>query len=433
MDTDRRADEAWVLDVQRKLYQWSQANPDDAWRDMWNWVIDIRTLRHAWRRIASNKGRRTAGVDGMTVRRIQTGIGEQRYLERVRAELCSGAYRPSPSKRMLIPKSGKPGQFRPLGVPTVKDRVVQAAVKIILEPIFEAQFWRVSYGFRPGRNAHGALEHIRRSVLPHRRDRDGRRRRLPYAWVIEGDVKGCFDNINHHLLLNRLRARVADRKTVRLVKQFLKAGVLSEDSFLRTEAGTPQGGIISPLLANIALSAIEERYERWVEHRSKLQARRTCDGVQAANSARQRDRKRSRTSTPSFAAGRITIATALALIACSPASTGTPTIGSGAGCVGNAPMRASATSLVIACRAHDVQRASCGGTATTSNTCSPGRRSAAIASDGCGRPTSPSLLESRMRNERRTSGSVRGCEKPMAEMSHGAHTLLFSRSKTFSF
>ncbi len=294
MDTDRRADEAWVLDVQRKLYQWSQANPDDAWRDMWNWVTDIRTLRHAWRRIASNKGRRTAGVDGMTVRRIQTGIGEQRYLERLRAELRSGAYRPSPSKRILIPKSGKPGHFRALGVPTVKDRVVQAAVKIILEPIFEAQFWRVSYGFRPGRNAHGALEHIRRSVLPHRRDRDGRRRRLPYAWVIEGDIKGCFDNINHHLLLNRLRARVADRKTAGLVKQFLKAGVLSEDSFLRTEAGTPQGGIISPLLANIVLSAIEERYERWVEHRSKLQARRTCDGVQAANSARQRDRNAGR-------------------------------------------------------------------------------------------------------------------------------------------
>lgn len=198
MDTDHRADAAWVLGIQRKLYQWSQANPDDAWRDMWNWVADIRTLRHAWRRIASNRGRRTAGVDGLTVGRIRTRIGEQRYLEQVRMELRSGVYCPSPSRRVLIPKSGKPGQFRALGVPTVKDRVVQAAVKLILEPIFEAQFWRVSYGFRPGRNVHGALEHIRRSILPHRLDRDGRRRRLPYAWVIEGDIEGCFDNINHH-------------------------------------------------------------------------------------------------------------------------------------------------------------------------------------------------------------------------------------------
>jgi group II intron reverse transcriptase/maturase len=294
VDTDLQADQAWVLGVQRKLYQWSQANPDDAWRDLWNWVTDLRTLRLSWQRVASNRGARSAGVDGLTVRRIQTRVGVQRFLEQVRTELRSGTYRPSPSKRVLIPKPGKPGQFRALGVPTVTDRVVQGAVKLILEPIFEAQFWRVSYGFRPGRNAHGALEHIRRSILPRRRDQDGRRRKLPYTWVIEGDIKGCFDNINHHLLLNRLRQRVADRKTVRLVKKFLEAGVLSESSFLRTNAGTPQGGILSPLLSNIALSAIEERYERWVDHRSKLQARRTCDGVQAANSARQRDRNAGR-------------------------------------------------------------------------------------------------------------------------------------------
>jgi group II intron reverse transcriptase/maturase len=242
VNTDHQADEAWVLGKQRKLYQWSQANPDDARRDMWNWATDIRTLRHAWRRIASNKGRRTAGIDGLTVGHIQTQIGEKQYLEQLRTELRSGAYRPSPSKRVLIPKAGKPGKFRNLGIPTVKDRTVQAAVKTVLEPIFEAQFWRVSYGFRPGRSTHGALEHIRRSILPQTRDKDGRRRQLPYTWVIEGDIKGCFDHLDHHLLLNRLRARVADRKMIRLVKQFLKAGVLSEEQFLRTEAGTPQGG-----------------------------------------------------------------------------------------------------------------------------------------------------------------------------------------------
>ena len=274
MDTDHQADEAWILSVQRKLYQWSKANPDDAWRDMWGWLTDPRMLRHAWRRVASNRGRRSAGIDGMTVGNIQKGIGELRFLERLQAELRSGAYRPSPSRRKLIPKAGKPGQFRPLGIPTVKDRVVQGAVKSLLEPIFEAQFWNVSYGFRPGRSTHAALEHIRMALLPHKRDQDGRRSRLPYSWIIEGDIKGCFDNLSHHHLLTRLRARVADKKAVRLIGQFLRAGVLSDGFLLPTNKGTPQGGVISPLLANVALGVIEERYERWTHHRRKIQSRR---------------------------------------------------------------------------------------------------------------------------------------------------------------
>jgi RNA-directed DNA polymerase len=289
VDTDRPADEAWILGVQRKLYQWSKANPDDAWRDMWGWLTDTRTLRCAWRRVASNRGKRSAGVDGITVGRIRAKVGGQRFLDGLQAELRCGAYRPSPTRRVLIPKAGKPGQFRPLGIPTVKDRVVQAAIKLFLEPIFEAQFWHVSYGFRPGRSAHGALEYIRRAALPQKRDQDGRRNRMPYPWVIEGDIKGCFDNINHHHLMDRLRARVADRQATRLIGQFLKAGVLAEDQFLRTDDGTPQGGIISPLLANIALSAIEERYERWTYHRTKTQARRQSDGMVAARKARGRD------------------------------------------------------------------------------------------------------------------------------------------------
>jgi group II intron reverse transcriptase/maturase len=294
MDMDRQDDEAWILSVQRKLYQWSQANPDDNWRDMWGWLTDIRTLRCAWRRVASNRGARTAGVDRMTVGRIRAKQGEQRFLEELQAELRSGAYQSSPSRRVLIPKAGKPGQFRPLGIPTVKDRVVQGALKLLLEPIFEAQFWHVSYGFRPGRNSHGALEYIRRTALPFKRDKDNRRSRLPYPWVIEGDIKSCFDQISHHHLMNRLRARVGDRRVTRLVGLLLKAGVLAEDQFLRTEAGTPQGGIISPLLSNIVLSAIEERYERWAYHRTKLTPRRKCDGVAAAASVRNSDRKAGR-------------------------------------------------------------------------------------------------------------------------------------------
>lgn len=294
MDMDRQADEAWILGVQRKLYQWSQENPGDQWRDMWGWLIDSRTLRCAWRRVASNRGARTAGIDGKTVGRIRAKTGEQRFLEGIQAELRSGVYRPSPSKRILIPKAGKPGQFRPLGIPTVKDRVVQGAIKILLEPIFEAQFWHVSYGFRPGRNSHGALEYLRRAALPQKCDQDNRRSRLPYPWVIEGDIKSCFDQISHHHLMNRLRARVGDRRVTRLVGRLLKAGVLAEDQFLRTDDGTPQGGIISPLLSNIVLSAIEERYERWAYHRTKLYPHRKSDGVEAATSARRRDRESGR-------------------------------------------------------------------------------------------------------------------------------------------
>jgi RNA-directed DNA polymerase len=294
VDTDHQAEEAWVLDVQRKLYQQSKANPDEVWRDLWGWLTDLRMIRHSWRRVASNRGRRSAGIDGITVKQIRQRIGEQCFLEGLRAELRSGAYRPSPSRRKLIPKAGKPGQFRPLGIPTVKDRVVQGAVKTLLEPIFEAQFWPVSYGFRPGRSTHGALEHIRMSIQPRKRGLDGRTHRLPYSWVIEGDIKGCFDNINHHHLMDRVRMRIADRRVTGLIGQFLKAGVLAEDQFLRTDNGTPQGGIISPLLANIALSAVEERYERWVYHRTKIQDRRQCNGAAAAMGARGRDHRAGR-------------------------------------------------------------------------------------------------------------------------------------------
>lgn len=252
MDTDLRVEEAWVLGVQRKLYQQSKANPNEVWRDLWGWLTDPRMIRHSWQRVASNKGKRSAGIDGITVKHIQQRIGEQRFLEELRTELRSGAYRPSPSRRKLIPKAGKPGQFRPLGIPTVKDRVVQGAVKALLEPIFEAQFWSVSYGFRPGRSTHGALEHIRMSIQPRKAGSDGRWHQLPYSWVIEGDIKGCFDNINHHHRMDRLRKRVADRRVMELIGRFLKAGVLAEDQFLRTDNGTPQGGIISPLLANCA-------------------------------------------------------------------------------------------------------------------------------------------------------------------------------------
>ncbi len=294
MDLDDQADEAWLFSVQRKLYQWSRTHPEDSYREVWNWITDIRNLRCAWRKIALNKGRRTAGVDGMTVAGIDVAMGMELFLEQLHGDLKSGRYKPSPSRRKLIPKPRQPGKFRPLGIPTVRDRVVQCAVKNILEPIFEAGFWHVSYGFRPGRGCHGALEHIRLSMRPRAKAEDGRRQRTPYQWVIEGDIKGCFDNIDHHQLMKRVRARVTDGKVTRLIAQFLKSGVLADGFLLPTDKGTPQGGVISPLLANIALGVIEERYERWTHHRRKLQARRKSDPTTAALWARMTDRKAGR-------------------------------------------------------------------------------------------------------------------------------------------
>jgi group II intron reverse transcriptase/maturase len=256
-------DRHWLLNAQRKLHAQSRENPSYVFEKLWGLVTDPRNLRVALARVGRNRGSRTPGIDGITVRRVHAR-GITRFVDELRKELRSGAYAPRPVRRVMIPKAGKPGQFRPLGIPTVKDRVVQAAVKNVMEPIFEADFYPVSYGFRPGKSVHGAIAHLKALMLPRRAAvTRGLADRLPYSWAIEGDIKGCFDNIDHHALMERVRRRIGDRKLSRLVLAFLKSGVLAEAQFLRTESGTPQGGILSPLLANIALAAIEERYERY--------------------------------------------------------------------------------------------------------------------------------------------------------------------------
>jgi group II intron reverse transcriptase/maturase len=265
-------DKGWLLNVQKKLYTQSYRDPNYSFRELWGLVTDPRNLRVALARVARNKGRRTPGVDGKTVGKVLSSEGGDAFLAGIRVALRDGSYAPSPARRVLIPKNGQPGKFRPLGIPSVTDRVVQAALKNIMEPIFEADFYPTSYGFRPGKSAHGALEYLRTLLRP-REDRSGtKERRLPYQWAVEGDIKGCFDNINHHGLMVRVRRRIGDTKVSRLVLAFLKSGVLSEQQFVRTDSGTPQGGILSPLLANIALAAIEERYERhiWPRNRPTL-------------------------------------------------------------------------------------------------------------------------------------------------------------------
>jgi RNA-directed DNA polymerase len=295
VDSNHQSDKDWLLSVQKKLYRWSKENPQDRYRDMWNWLLDPRNLRCAWHTVATNKGRRSAGVDGKTVRSIQKSKGgEAAFLLLLRQKLRAGAYRPSQVKRKLIPKPGKPGKFRPLGIATVKDRVVQAALKQLLEPIFEADFWPVSYGFRPKRSCRDAIEHIRITIRPRAHKGEKRPSHPPYQWVIEGDIKGCFDNIDHHLLMDKIRLRIKDIKVLRLVRAFLKAGVLAEDAFVRTPAGTPQGGILSPLLANIMLSSIEQRYQRWVRPAVNLWGKPIVCPERAARANRNNDRRKGR-------------------------------------------------------------------------------------------------------------------------------------------
>jgi RNA-directed DNA polymerase len=258
---------AFVLDMQRKLYRWSNADTDKVFGDLFNLIIDRRTLAYAWARLARNRGSQTPGTDGVTRRKVEERLGGVTdYLEQIREEVRRGEYRPEPVRQRLIPKAGRPGQFRPLGIPTLKDRLMQMAVKLVLEPIFEADFYPTSFGFRRGRSTHDALAAVQKILHPTNHGPS------PVRFVIEGDIKGCFDAIDHHLLMERIRRRIKDRKVLRLVLAFLKAGVMIEGSLRHPVTGTPQGGVLSPLLANVFLTAIDERYGRWtVRPRERLQ------------------------------------------------------------------------------------------------------------------------------------------------------------------
>ena len=193
-----------------------------------------------------NKGARTAGVDGQTAYYVEAEVGVEVFLDRLRTEIKDRSFRPLPARERMIPKPGT-AKRRRLGISTVRDRVVQASLKLVLEPIFEADFLPCSYGFRPNRRAHDAVAEVRHFTS------------RTYEWVVEGDIKACFDEISHSALLDRVRARVGDKRVLALVKAFLKAGILDEDRVLReTDAGTPQGSILSPLLSNVALSVLDE-------------------------------------------------------------------------------------------------------------------------------------------------------------------------------
>jgi len=242
-----------VRKLQLRLFVAAKADPDRRFHALYDRILRSDVLEEAWARVRSNRG--AAGVDGETLSMIERqGVPE--FLAELRARLEAGKYRAQPVRRRYIPKPD--GKQRPLGIPTVRDRVVQMAAKIVLEPIFEADFKECSFGYRPKKSSTDALETIRLV--------GGRGHRV----VVDGDIKGFFDNIDQELLLDRLKLRISDRRVLKLLRQWLRAGVMEEGKLKNTTMGTPQGGVISPLLANVYLDFLDSEWERRCKHLGTL-------------------------------------------------------------------------------------------------------------------------------------------------------------------
>jgi RNA-directed DNA polymerase len=238
-----------VRRMQTKLHHWAGQDEARRFSDLYNLVYDPAFLVTAWQRVKTNAGARTPGVDKVTVTYVESRVGEEAFLDHVRHLLKTRTFTPVPVRQVMIPKAS--GKLRALGIPTVTDRVVQAALKLALEPIFEADFLPCSYGFRPMRRAQDAIAEIQHMTT------------RGYAWVLEADIQACFDSIDHVALMDRIRARITDKRVLALVKAFLKAGVMTSSGDRQdTWTGTPQGGILSPLLANIALTTLDEYFDR---------------------------------------------------------------------------------------------------------------------------------------------------------------------------
>lgn len=233
-----------VAELQRALYRAAKDSPDRRFHALYDKVHRRDVLWRAWGNVARNNG--AAGVDGVTIAEIeQAGVG--RFLDDLAVELAEGGWRPMPVRRVEIPKPD--GRTRPLGIPTVRDRVVQAAMKIVLEPIFEADFSPSSFGFRPKRSAHHALNTIMDETWQGR------------LVVVEADIASFFDNVDHDPLLDAVAERVVDRKILKAIRALLAAGVFVGEQLLSTDTGTPQGGVISPLLANVYLHRLDRVWE----------------------------------------------------------------------------------------------------------------------------------------------------------------------------
>ena len=235
-----------VRQLQNKLYLTAKKCSSRRFHALYDKVYRDDVMYEAWKRVKANQG--SSGVDGITIEDIEAS-GVNRYLTGIQTELKSGTYRPLPVRRVMIPKPD--GSQRPLGIPCVKDRIVQMATKIAIEPVFEADFKDFSYGFRPKRSAKQALEVVRKAC-----NNKG-------YYVVDADIEKFFDNVNQDKLMALIELRISDRRIQKLIRQWLKSGILYGDILEISELGTSQGSVISPLLANIYLNTLDRLWEKY--------------------------------------------------------------------------------------------------------------------------------------------------------------------------
>jgi RNA-directed DNA polymerase len=255
-----------VGDMQKKLSRWAEQDRTKRFYNLFDLLHQDDWIRTAQKHVKQNAGSRTAGCDGVNMRDFERDL--EGNLARLREALKEGRFEPRPVRRKYIEeiKAGGRIKRRPLGIPEIQDRIVQEALRMVLEPIWEADFSRNSYGFRPNRSTKDAVAYIgSRLTLS---------RCTAYGWIIEGDIQSFFDTIDHYKLMQLVRKRIKDEKILDLIWNFLRAGIMEQGNLRHSFLGTPQGGVVSPLLANIYLHELDRYMERYTELHPKEREKR---------------------------------------------------------------------------------------------------------------------------------------------------------------
>jgi RNA-directed DNA polymerase len=260
-----------VRELQRTLYRAAKADPGRRFHALYDKVYRRDVLERAWELVRANRG--AAGIDKQSIADVER-YGVDRLLDELAVDLKEGRWRPLPARRVFIPKPGRE-ELRPLSIPAVRDRIVQAAAKIVVEPIFEADMLECSFGFRPRRSTHDALQVLLDEAWGGRR------------WVLESDIADCFEAIPHSQLMSAIEERIVDRHVLKLLRAMLRAGVMEDRAVRRSDAGTPQGGVISPCLCNVYLHRLDRQ---WAERGHGVLVRYADDVVVMCRSRAEAER-----------------------------------------------------------------------------------------------------------------------------------------------